>query len=52
MLMKSLEEKGLQKYIKATNDQEAAQRLANSQMGDGSRAIEELKGSLETAGIR
>lgn len=45
-------EKGLQKYIKATNDQEAAQRLANSQMGDGSRAIEELKGSLETAGIQ
>lgn len=42
---------GLTKYIKATNDQEAAQRLANSQMGEGSRAIEELKGSLETAGI-
>lgn len=42
---------GLNKYIQATNDQEAAQRLANSQMGEGSRAIEELKGSLETAGI-
>ena len=42
---------GLTKYIQATNDQEAAQRLANSQMGEGSRAIEELKGSLETAGI-
>lgn len=42
---------GLTKYIKATNDQEAAQRLANSKMGEGSRAIEELKGSLETAGI-
>lgn len=42
---------GLAKYIQATNDQEAAQRLANSQMGEGSRAMEELKGSLETAGI-
>ena len=43
---------GLQKYIGAANDQEAAQRLANSQMSDGSRAIEELKGSLETAAIQ
>ncbi len=43
---------GLQKYINAANDQEAAQRLANSQMSDGSRAIEELKGSLETAAIQ
>lgn len=43
---------GLKKYIDAANDQEAAQRLANSQMGDGSRAIEELKGSLETAAIQ
>ena len=34
---------GLRKYIDAANDQEAAQRLANSQMSDGSRAIEELK---------
>lgn len=42
---------GLEKYEKATNDQEAAQRMANSQMGEGSRAIEELKGSLETASI-
>lgn len=42
---------GLQKYISATNDQEAAQRMANSQMGEGSKAIEQLKGSLETAGI-
>ena len=44
-------EEGLQKYISATNDQEAAQRLANSQMSDTSRAIEEMKGSLETAAI-
>lgn len=43
---------GIQKYINAANDQEAAQRLANSQMSDGSRAIEELKGSLETAAIQ
>lgn len=43
---------GLQKYIDAANDQEATQRLANSQMSDGSRAIEGLKGSLETAAIQ
>ena len=42
---------GLQKYIAATNDQESAQRLANSQMSDTSKAIEEMKGSLETAAI-
>ncbi len=42
---------GLQKYIAASNDQEAAQRLANSQMSDASKAIEEMKGSLETAAI-
>lgn len=42
---------GLATYIKATNDQEAAQRLANSQMGEGEKAIEEMKGSLETAAI-
>lgn len=42
---------GLASYIKATNDQKAAQRLANSQMGEGEKAIEEMKGSLETAAI-
>ena len=42
---------GLQKYITATNDQTAAQRMADSQMSDTSRAIEEMKGSLETAAI-
>ena len=42
---------GLQKYIDATNDQESAQRLANSQMSETSRAIENMKGSLETAAI-
>ena len=50
-IMMNTGSEGLAKYIQATNDQEAAQRLANSQMGEGSRAIEELKGSLETAGI-
>lgn len=44
-------EEGLATYIKATNDQEAAQRLANSQMSEGSLATEEMKGSLETAAI-
>lgn len=42
---------GLQKYTNATYDQEAAQRMANSQMGEGSRSIEEMKGTLETAAI-
>ena len=42
---------GLASYIAATNDQESAQRLANSQMSEGSLAIEEMKGSLETAAI-
>lgn len=42
---------GLTSYIKATNDQESAQRLANSQMGEGEKAIEEMKGSLETMAI-
>ena len=44
-------EEGMRKYIAATNDQESAQRLANAQMGDTSKAIEEMKGSLETAAI-
>lgn len=42
---------GIQKYISATTDQTSAQRMANSQMSDTSRAIEEMKGSLETAAI-
>ncbi len=50
-IMMNTGSEGLAKYVQATNDQEAAQRLANSQMGEGSRAIEELKGTLETAGI-
>jgi len=42
---------GLSKYTKATNDQTAASRLANSQMGPTQKALEEMKGSLETAAI-
>ena len=42
---------GLAKYTKATNDQTAASRLANSQMGPTEKALEEMKGSLETAAI-
>lgn len=42
---------GLAKYTKATNDQTAAQRLADSQMGATQKAMEQMKGSLETAGI-
>ncbi len=42
---------GLAKYTKATNDQTAASRLANSQMGPTEKAMEQLKGSLETAAI-
>ena len=42
---------GLKKYTDATNDQEAASRLADSQMSEYSRAIEEMKGSIETAAI-
>ncbi|MBV4432244.1 phage tail tape measure protein [Clostridium tyrobutyricum] len=43
---------GVQKYTKATNDQSVASRLAASQMGDTAKSIEQMKGSLETAGIK
>ena len=43
---------GLQRYTKATNDQNAASRLAQSQMGETAKAIEQMKGSLETAAIK
>ena len=42
---------GIERYTAATNDQTAAQRLADSQMGDSARAIEEMKGALESAAI-
>ncbi|ABQ23656.1 phage tail tape measure protein [Clostridium kluyveri] len=44
--------KGLEKYTNATNDQSAASRLAASQMGETSKSIEQMLGSLETAGIK
>ena len=43
---------GLQKYTQATNDQESAQRQANAQMGPTEKAMEQMKGSLETAAIQ
>lgn len=43
---------GIEKYTAATNDQTAAQRLAESQMGESERAIEEMNGQIETASIK
>ncbi len=43
---------GIQRYTAATNDQTAAQRLADSQMGDTQRSIEEMNGAIETASIQ
>lgn len=42
---------GLQKYIDATNDQNAATKMAEARMKGMGGALENLKGSLETAGI-
>lgn len=42
-------EKGLRKMIKATSDQGAAQRMAQANMRGTAGAIEQMKGSLETA---
>ena len=39
---------GLQKYKTATEDQEAAQKIANSQMGAGERALETMHGAMDT----
>lgn len=43
---------GIQRYTSATNDQTAAQRLADSQMGETQRSIEEMNGAIETASIQ
>ena len=43
--------KGIGKYIKATNDQDAAQKMAAANMSGTSGALEKMKGSLETAGL-
>lgn len=51
LIMMNQGREGIEKYTEATNDQEAAQRLANSQMGESERAIEEMKGAVETAAI-
>ncbi len=51
LVMTNLGREGIEKYTAATNDQEAAQRLADAQMGESERAIEEMKGAVETAAI-
>jgi TP901 family phage tail tape measure protein len=51
LIMTNLGREGIEKYTAATNDQTAAQRLADSQMGESARAIEEMKGAVETAAI-
>lgn len=52
LVMTNLGAEGLEKYVAATNDQEAAQRMANAQMGETERAMEEMKGAVETAAIQ
>lgn len=52
LIMTNLGREGIEKYTAATNDQTAAQRLADSQMSDSARAIEEMKGAVETAAIK
>ncbi|MEG0759238.1 MAG: phage tail tape measure protein, partial [Raoultibacter sp.] len=52
LVVTNLGREGIEKYTAATNDQNAAQRLADSQMGDSQRAIEEMKGAIETAAIK
>lgn len=52
LVMTNKGREGIEKYTAATNDQTAAQRLAESQMGESERAIEEMNGAIETAGIQ
>ena len=52
LIMTDLGREGIERYTAATNDQTAAQRLAESQMGESERAIEEMKGAVETAAIQ
>ncbi|MEG2532912.1 MAG: phage tail tape measure protein, partial [Gordonibacter sp.] len=42
---------GLEKYITATNDATAAEKMAEAQKGDLAWALENMQGSLETATI-
>lgn len=50
-VMMELGSKGTEKYIKATKDREAAERMAEAAMKGSKGSIEEMKGSIETAGI-
>lgn len=43
---------GLRKYLKATQDQSAAQKLANARMNGTEGALERLSGAMETAKLR
>ena len=42
---------GISKYIKATKDQDAAQKMADARMAGTAGTIERLKGSIETAAL-
>ena len=42
---------GIRKYTQATNDQTAAARMADAQLGPLQKSIENMKGSIETASI-
>ncbi len=44
--------KGIEKYVKATKNQSTVQKMANTAMGGASGALESLKGSVETVGIK
>lgn len=52
LVMTNLGRDGIEKYTAATNDQAAAQRLADSQMGDSQNAIEQMSGAIETSAIQ
>lgn len=52
LVMTNLGREGIEKYTAATNDQAAAQRMADSQMGESQAAIEEMNGAIETASIQ
>lgn len=45
-------EEGLRKFIRATKDQNAAQKLAETRMSGTAGALERLSGSVETAQLR
>ncbi len=51
-VLSNLGKKGIQPFIKATKDQGAAQRIAAARMAGTSGAIENLKGSFDTAKIK